>query len=292
MKAIKLFFIFSLILGAIVAVFYLANPTQSVQTIIIDDASLQQYREQFEKDWETAGDWNEETFKSHCDLINQLKAQNYDVVALNDMNTATAVEVVYERIFKAWSTASCKKQQIDAYMSAVKTIEQAEPAASSNPSVVLIKKVYEVYSKAYAFAHKSFGLTPTFNGNSWNSYSDYAQSIESQKLSILSNDQYKNYLSNITEISSGLASVTSRLASGRTHFYNSLARQIRAYYSNIPRAERKRSDLNRLRNVNSSYASEYNKNSLLDSFVKSFNRDVIDNEDRQREEDASFYGQR
>ena len=278
MKTIKLFLIFSLILSGIVAAFYFATRPEPITIIELPKTSLQQYREQFETDWRTAGDWNEETFKSHCDLIDQLNAQNYDVVSLNDLNTSTAVEVVYEHVFSEWKNPSCKKQTIDNYMKAIAVIEKSEDNASSNPNVKLIKEVNNVYVRAYKLAHRKFGLTPKFNGYSWNSYSNYASSIESQKNSIFDDSNYKRYLSNITEISNGLQGVSSRLSSGRTTFYGALAKEIKDYYDKKTISERTRSDLNGLRNAISKYEREYCKNSILSSFAQSYANDVYENE--------------
>lgn len=278
MKQIKLFLIFALILSGIVAAFYFATRPEPITIIELPETSLLQYREQFETDWRAAGDWNEETFKSHCDLINQLSAQNYDVVSLNDLNTSTAVEVVYEHIFSEWEKTSCKKQTIDNYMKAIAVIENSVDNASSNPNVKLIKEVNNVYVRAYELAHRNFGLTPKFDGYSWNSYSIYASSIESQKSSILSNSYYKKYLSNISGISNGLQGISSRLSSGRTTFYKSLAEKIRAYYGKKTNSERTRSDLNSLRNAISKYETEYGKNSSLSSFAHSYANDVYENE--------------
>lgn len=278
MKPIKLLLIFSLILGGIVAAFYFATRPEPITIIELPETSLQQYREQFETDWRTTGDWNEDTFKSHCDLINQLSAQNYDVVSLNDLNTSTAVEVVYEHIISEWKNPSCKKQVIDNYMRAIAIIEKSEDNASSNPNVKLIKEVNNVYARAYELAHRNFGLTPKFDGYSWNSYSNYASSIESQKSAILGNSYYKKYLSNISEISNGVQGISSRLSSGRTTFYKTLAEKIRAYYGRKSKSERTRSDLNSLRNVISKYENEYGKNSSLSSFAHSYANDVYENE--------------
>ena len=195
MKPIKLIITFVLILGGIVAAFHIILKPDPTPIIVFDGTALQEYRKQFEDDWKNAGDWNEDMFKSHCDLIHQLEIQNYDIVALNDMNTATAVEVVYEQIFNEWKTPTCKKYKIDNYMKAITTIEQSEVKAATNPNVVLIKQVNEVYLKAYNLSKKKLGLTPTFDGSNWNSYSSYASNVESQKSSIQNNPQYKEYLS-------------------------------------------------------------------------------------------------
>lgn len=278
MKLIKLLLIFSLILGGIVAAFYFATRPEPITIIELPETSLQEYRKKFEADWRTTSDWNEETFKSHCDLINQLRAQNYDVVSLNDMNTSTAVEVVYKHIFNEWKNPSCKKQTIDNYMKAIAVIEKSENNASFNPNVKLIKEVNNVYVRAFELAHRKIGLTPKFDGHSWNSYSNYASSIESQKNSILNNSYYKKYLSNISEISNGLQGISSRLSSGRTTFYKSLAEKIRTYYGKKKKSERTMSDLKSLRNAIEKYINEYGKNSTLSSFARSYANDVNENE--------------
>ena len=68
MKAIKLVLTFVLILGGVVGALYLfINPTPPPLPSI-PDTTYQTYREQFERDWEQAGDWDEQLFISHYDL--------------------------------------------------------------------------------------------------------------------------------------------------------------------------------------------------------------------------------
>ena len=69
MRTIKLFFIFTFVLGGIIAILYFANRQDSTTIVVVDSHSLQQYREQFEEEWEAAGDWNEET----CDTSDKMK---------------------------------------------------------------------------------------------------------------------------------------------------------------------------------------------------------------------------
>lgn len=286
MKAIKLIFIFLLILGGIVAAFYFATRTETVPKIDLSGASLEQYRQKFEDDWTAAGDWNEQTFKSHCDLIRQLGAQNYDVAALNDLNTSTAVEVVYEHIIKEWNSASCQKQTIDDYVKALATIEQAEAGASANPNVTLIRRVDAVYQKAYKFALKGIGLTPTFDGTNWNSYSNYADRINNEREDIENNADYKKYLSNISEISNGIQAIPAKLSNGRDRFYEGLANKIMDFYgySRFPAEKRTEEDEKRVRNSINNYNEEYGSDSRLENFKRRFSEDVKANEERNENE--------
>lgn len=282
-KAIKLFFIFSLILGGIVASFYIVNRNNTITIKGTTDATLEQYREQFEYEWEQVGDWDLDLFRKHCDMINQLTADSvYDVVILNDLNTSTAVEIVYKNIIKEWNNTSCSKIKIDNYTEAISVISKADFNAPSNPNVILIREIYGVYLKAYNLSLKKIGLTPYFDGNNWNSYSNYASSIESQKSNILNNNYYQKYLSNISEIKKGLDEIPSKLSSGRSHFYTLLANKIRGYYNDTPKFDRTRFELNKLRNTISKYEGEYGSNSSLSSFARTYADDVYENENNNR----------
>lgn len=277
MKAIKLILVFIVVLGGVVLAFYYSTRADIIESNAISDSSLQQYREQFEKDWESAGDWNKDIFMRHCDLIKQLSTTN-EIESLNDLNTSTAVEVIYKRIFNEWGKKNCSKNKIDKYIAAISTIEDSDNRASSNPNIKLIKEVNYVFTKAYKFSHQKFGLVPQFDGSNWNSYTVYSSGIESQKRKILEDVNYKKYLSNIYEISYALDNVTLRLSEGRKKFYNTLALEIIESYNVKLNTERTRADLNSLRNIISKYENEYGSNTSLSSFVSSYADNVYENE--------------
>lgn len=287
MKAIKLTFTFILILGAIVAAFLFINGGGTPPPPPLSQTALEDYRKQFEKDWEAAGDWDEKTYNNHCELIAQLGAQGYNVVSLNDLNTSMAVDVVYQHILKEWEKENCKKQEVERYMNAVSIIEKSDEQTSHNPSVKIIKDVNKVYTKAYNLAHKSLGINPQFDGDNWNSYSSYSSSIESQKNEILNSSTFQKYLSNISEIKRGLNDIPSKLSSGRKRFYEMLAVKIINYYGEITDTKRTRADLNRLRKVDEKFKSEYMSDSSISNLRSSFAYDVSYNEKvikRQRDE--------
>lgn len=278
MKAIKLLFTFSIVLGAIVAVLYFTKRPEPSPVIEIDAHSLEQYTKQFKDEWEEAGDWDEEIFKSHCDQLRQLDKQGYDVVSLTDLNTSIAVNMVYEKILSEWDKASCKKDNIQRYMRAVDTIVAAEKKADQNQSIKIIKDVNQVYTRALALAHKNVGLTPRFDGHGWNSYDKYESEILSQKSSILNNTTYKKYLSNISEIKNGLGEISSKLAVGRTRFYHALGDKIIDYFERVPTQNRTRTELDYLRKIIVRYEDEFDKYLPLYKFQKQYANDVSNNE--------------
>ena len=99
-------------------------------------------------------------------------------------------------------------------------------------------------------------------------YSAYKNSILSQRQSILSNANYKAYLSNISDIKNGLENIPNKLLTGKTSFYQSLAYKIKSYYNKDGMMTM--DNLRRLRNVVSKYTKEFGKNSMLSSFVSDF----------------------
>lgn len=284
MKAIKILLVFVLILGGVLGAFHLINNNQVFEQFSIDDNGLETYRKLFQQEWENAGDWSEEIFSKHCDLVNQL-SKDYETTSLRDMNTSTAVEVVYIKIFERWKASNCKKKDIDKYINAISIIEKADHNATSNPNVTMIRDVYKTYKQAYNLAYRKIGLSVEFDGSTWNSYSIYAYGINKELESIKKNTNYTNYLSNIAEIKSNLESIPSRLSKGRDRFYDSLADQIIASFSEITSTDRTREDLNKLRNIISKYQEEYLKSSKLDNFAKTFANDVYANEERIRKEE-------
>lgn len=277
MKAIKLVLTFVIILGGVLGAFYLFTNTGGCTLPPPSDTTYQTFREKFEKDWEQAGDWKEDLFMSHCDLVQQLSTQ-YETATLNDLNTKTATEVVYKKIFDEWNSPSCAKNIVEKYINAIKVIESKDSNAKTDPNVQKIKNVYATYISAYNLAHQNIGLTPHFDGSSWDSYSAYSSSMTDKKNSMLGNSNYKEYLSNIADIKKGLNAIPDKLNKGRVRFYNELSDCIIRYYSQTISSERTRTELNGLRNAISKYEEEYSSNSRLSSFARDYANDVYNNE--------------
>ena len=166
MKIFKLILTFVIILGAVVGGFFLITDTGSDPLSPVDQNTYELYRKQFEEDWKQKGDWDEQLFLSHCDMVNQLSL-DYNVGPLNDMNTSTAVEVVHDKIFAEWASTTCKYKTVEKYIKAIGVIERNDKNASSNSLVVKIKDVNKVYRNAYSQAYQEISLTPSYNGLKW-----------------------------------------------------------------------------------------------------------------------------
>lgn len=284
MKAIKLTLVFICILGGVIGAFFIINHNISGTLPSPPADTYKTYRDQFVKDWEQANDWNEQLFMSHYDMIQQLSTQ-FDTESLKDLNTKTATEIVYKKIFDEWKSSACTKNVIEKYNGAIKVIESNDNNATKDPNVQKIKDVYSTYISAYSLAHQNIGLTPHFNGSSWNSYSSYSSSIDNKTKSMLNNSNYKTYLSNIVDIKNGLSAIPQKLSVGKTRFYNGLANSIIRYYSRTNSGNRNRSELNALRNTIRKYEYEYKSDKQLNHFANDiYAADVAYNESREEYE--------
>ena len=281
MKIIKLLLVFVIILGGVVGAFYLIGGGGGTGLEEPSDDTYQTYRTQFENDWKDKGDWSDSLFNAHCDMVRQLSL-DYNVAPLKDLNTNTAVEVVYEKIFWQWTSEYCKKATIENYIRALGKIQAEDENAKANPNVQKINSVNGTYKKDYALAHKGIGLTPGFDGTSWRSFSSYRNSMLSEKNSMQNDANYKQYLANIKDIKDGLNAIPSKLDNARTRFYNDLASDIVNHYRNIEQSSRTRSQLIELRDARNKFNNEApSSNNYLNNFCNSFADDVDRNESNE-----------
>lgn len=279
MKAIKLLITFVVLLALVVLAFVIGSK-KVVPTVLPDpsDETLKEVRTQIEQDWEQANDWDETVFERHCDKLNQMR-NDYSVGTLVDLNTRLAVETVYKKLMDGeWKSESCREKVVDKYVNALGVIIKADANAKDNNNVKKLYQVNDVYKKALSVSRIRIGLSPSFDGSSWRSFSAYSNSIKAKKASIESNAIYKEHLSCIREIKNGLANIDGSLSEARIVFYKSLAKAITSYYSRIPSSERNNSQLQTLRNVRDRYNNEYSNNYNLNYFVSAFYKDVKNNE--------------
>lgn len=281
MKIVKLLLVFVVILGAVVGAFYLIGGGTTSGLEEPSDDTYQTYRKQFENDWKNKGDWSDSLFSAHCDMVRML-SKDYNVAPLKDLNTTTAVEVVYDKIFKEWESILCRKVVVDNYIKALGKIQAEDENAKSNPNVQKIISVNDTYKKAIALAHKSIGLSPGFDGSSWRSFSGYSNSMLSEKSSMQDNANYKQYLANIKDIKDGLNSIPFKLDNARSRFYSDLANEIVNHYRSVEQSARTRSQLNELRDARNKFNNEApSSNSYLNKFCNTFADDVDRNESNE-----------
>lgn len=285
MKALKLIILFLVMLACVIGGFFIFTGGTGVEDLPpIDENTFAEYSQEFENEWKGVDDWDEAIYARHHETINQLST-DFSVEELRNFDRRQATEIISQKLFAEWNKADCDKKVIDKYIKAVNTICQTEgDAAKNDPDIKLINEVNTTYRSALELAGKKIGLTPTFNGSSWNSYTDYKNKIQKQKSNIVGNNNYKEYLQNITAISDRFKKIDSELNDGRKRFYQSLADKIYNYYNKISAQKRNNSQLIQLRKARDKYDKEYASNSKINTLAKQFATDVSNNEARAAEE--------
>lgn len=278
MKILKLILTFCIILGAIVGVFLIIDGGDDEIFSSVTQDDYEKYSQRFIDDWEQRGDWDEQLFKSHCDLINQLGTRLSNTEPLKDQETMIVVKLVNSKLFAEWASATCKNATVNKYINAVNVITKEDPNAKHNPLVADIWKVYAVYKKAYDLAYGSVSLEPTYDGSTWNSFIEYQNGKIASRDAVLRDNTYVTYLSNITDLKKNLNNLSSKLAGAKADFYEKLAKEIVKYYMAIPSSTRTRQQLEALRLSRSYYEDQYQSNDMIDLCCTQFNQDVRNNE--------------
>lgn len=271
MKALKLLLAFAVILGVIVGAFWLPSMIKQEPTLIdIPDGVYSDYSLKFENSWAQVDDWNDSIFKQNNADVKALSDQNYQVDELREKNTVLAIGIVNKKVFEEWDKANCNSNVVAKYINALNTITSIDSSASSDSLIVRMRQVNATYREALNVANLSIGLSPGFNGSSWNSYANYANGIKQRRSAVLNNANYRQYLSNITSIKNGLNALDGKLSSGRNAFYSNLANAIISYYD---RKERNYDNLGALRSVRNKFNNE-SSSDALNRFVDRFAREV------------------
>lgn len=278
MKILKLILTFCIILGAIVGVFLIIDGGDDEIFSSVTQDDYEKYSQRFIDDWEQRGDWDEQLFKSHCDLINQLGTRLSNTEPLKDQETMIVVKLVNSKLFAEWASATCKNATVNKYINAVNVITKEDPNAKHNPLVADIWKVYAVYKKAYDLAYGSVSLEPTYDGSTWNSFIEYQNGKIASRDAVLRDNTYVTYLSNITDLKKNLNNLSSKLDGAKAVFYEKLAKEIVKYYMAIPSSTRTRQQLEALRLSRSYYEDQYQSNDMIDLCCTQFNQDVRNNE--------------
>lgn len=269
-KTVKLALIFVAILGSVVAILLFSGREIGPPLPTIKDARLTELQAKIEDGWKERTDWDKDFFVKNCNEIKVLKA-DFSVTTLQNFNSSQAVAIVRKKIFEHWSSASCKKSNVDAYINALNTICTYDSSAKNIPQVNEVFAVYQIYKEALALATSNFSLKSEFNGSTWKSYDSYMTSQKNAVSNVLSKPYYRSALSNITVIKHGLNTANSRMTTARTKYYEKLANEIIAYYDKRPRTEE---NLYALRTVRDKFLAEYPNNTSVRNFASTFNNEI------------------
>lgn len=271
MKSFKLIFIFVGILALVVGGLYFAAGG-GFNINFGSSSEFEKYKKQMEDEWKGTGDWDEQLYTKWCDTFVHLNSAEQRT--LMDRNTSLGLDYVKDNMMKEWEKSTCQKSVIEKYYKALGVMNSQDERAKTNSDYQTLTSIYNSYIRAYNLAHRNIGLSPSYGGGTnWTSYEAYRSGIEDELNRVKGDTNYRTYLSGISDISSGLNGIQSKLASGETTYYNSLAQKIQSYYAN---REATWENCRALQDARDKYVNEYGYNSGLDNFCEDYLESVYE----------------
>ena len=195
---------------------------------------------------------------------------------LRESNTRNALDKTHGLAKSVWAKAPCKQNDVNEVIVILDSICLVDSLARYEENCKIVRRVNKAYIDARSFANSSIGCSPHFTGSSWSSFSNYADRIRNRKNNILNSSDYKEYLSNISEIKNGLNEMESKLSAARTVFYNRLASEIKDYFNAIEQSDRTDDQRINFSKVMNRYSDEYGSNPFA-SLYRQFRNDVEEN---------------
>lgn len=238
MKFLKLLGIFVVLLGVVVGALFLSTDDIEVQT---EDESLVDQSDQLiskiRNKWGTATAWDADLFREQEDDITRFRSSKLisesNKRELTHLLHITVIQKVKNRVFEEYGKTDCSYQVVEDNMKGIDIICQRQSDWKANPDVKLLNDCFMTYKTIRSFARSSFSLDTKLEKNSdgthqWRDYKSYMSSMESTAAGHRSNDIYREYLSNISELKDGLASenVKKKLNLGCTDYATKLATKL------------------------------------------------------------------
>ena len=221
---------------------------------------------------------------------------------MKDLNTAEAIKMTKSKIFAEWQSNTCNHDTVQKYLDAIKTIKSKDSNAKNNPTVKTTEDVNTIYQEAYEFVNNKgqFKIYPKlqvpdsghiYTWTAFDSLND-VKNIKVKKQTIEQDERYRNYLSNIEKIKTGLDDIPNKLEKSKEKYYNNLADTLVTKFKEIPKAKRIRDpQLNNLGDAQTTIEEENNGTApeKLSKFYTEFETDVENNEYKANENSYDYW---
>lgn len=231
MKILKLAILVIVVLGVVVGAFFLTSPSADIPADSVVSHEAQGRSDRIKKDFSETAAWSQEAYVRQANEIDQDEASGNisgtDRRLLHDQLNNAAINQLYAQMTGEFSKPSCSNAVITELYSGVKALQAKVPA---DQRLATLEQCYGKYEAIRRFVAGPVSFPIGFNGTSWKSLSEH-QSAFRQKLNGYRNDAlYKQYLSNITELKSGLSGMEAKAAKEAAGYYRRLADQIYSHY--------------------------------------------------------------
>ncbi|MBQ8462686.1 MAG: hypothetical protein IJ544_01030 [Prevotella sp.] len=267
MKVLKLIAIAIVVLAAVVGLLFLSGGSGST-TITGDKGRLmEKMKGELLTEWNASQEWDTDLFDNSLDRLKQNRRELGDgYQTLVDLTGELACHRLDSVMMAEWAKSDCDHTQIEVYGNALDHLLAKISHFNSNADVNKMKATMDLYRKARSLSSRNLSLAPRFNAETdqWTSFASHSSAIKRQCSDIKQSPYWAN-ISNITEITSGLAQIDSRLQAAKGAYKTRLAREIIAAYEPLEPHE-----TDRLAQVHSRFLRELGGDNDLNKFVQNY----------------------
>lgn len=249
MKLVKLIILAAVICGA---VFLISKFGDIVNTASEEDETqkidirqievLKPFIDKYNLEWNKAKGWDPNLYKLHLKEAADFKTAGEINSAEYDRLRENISKDVLNRLVKILEPQFRAKILPDSAvrnnMEGIETVGRDRP--EGDVQVRKMKDAWNTYTETESFVKKdyspnSFSLGMNGDCTSWTSFNSHKQSVLSRRDQLRNSELYKEYFTNNTMLSEGLASVDSRVEKCRAGYNTRIADAIIRQYGAVPR---------------------------------------------------------
>jgi len=272
MKSFKLLLIAVVVAGAIAGLLLLSSGDGGTTASGQDDKLFDRLETELSEQWQSVDAWDRGLFEASLDRLYQNEERlgsGYKVLA--DMVANDACNLLHQSMMGEFGNAACSKQKVDQYNDDLKYFLSKTTGYKTNKKVKQMQDTYKLYTDIISFIQKNKNRTlpPNFDFETgkYNDFKAHETSIMTSIKNYRDNSHFE-YLSNITELNSGLDQVEANLPKAKTTFKNSLAKEIIAAFEQHEKTSEHSTKLARL---NREFIERYGSQNDLRDYVLRYN---------------------
>ncbi|MDE6010056.1 MAG: hypothetical protein K2F87_01220 [Muribaculaceae bacterium] len=285
MKFVKLLILAAAICGLIFLIKWVIDITHEddgkgeTDIIVIENPVLKPFIDEYTADWSGTRKWNPELYQHHLEIAAGYKTSKditeaeYDALYHNiNTDVLERLVTILEKQFKG---KTLDENEVSLNMSGVETV--ALNMDPNNGRVAKMRKAWQTYKDTKAFVGKSYSaasFSTGMNGDrtSWTPFDTHKKAELAKRDNYRNAPLYKEYFTDNTYLSTGLASVDSKVEGCRNDYYRNVLNSIKGYYGTKPTFNTD-TYFRRMRNVTDEreWASAVNDfNTSWDSYLDNF----------------------
>lgn len=259
MKILKLAILVIVVLGIVIGAFFLTSSSVDIPDKKVVSMAAQKRSEQISKDFSEATGWNQEYYERQANEIDQDEASKLisetDRKLLHEQLDNAATNRLYALMTEEFAKTDCSATTIGQLHEGVVFLKQR---ATADKRLATLEQCYRTYQEIRSYIGRNVSFATGFNGSSWKSLSDHRSTVTNKVSGYRNSSVYKQYLSNIAELKSGLSGMEAKANKAAAGYYSRLANEIYEYYYSSPESG---SDNSQFSSVLERYSREAGQNS-------------------------------